>query len=485
MLKNIFIPERIGSYYLFKERALGLIIKPSKISLIKLTWQGKTCIIEDFSTFSELPKLEKYNALRLGLSNEDVIFKEITLPFLDNDKIKAVLPFELESNLPFSITTAYIDFIVTEQDKANKSSTIIAVITKESEVSYLLKQVESAGANNTIVTVNAISTYCLYKKLDLKQAAILIEIANSTITISYIDTKQKLRLIRTISKGINTEEYFSLTNKWLTDEILFTISSFKSQLLEFDNPEKIFLVWNRPVINGLHNQIEINTQIKTEEFPISKIKDFKDIKEKSHITQENLLTFATAYTTEQNLEFNLFQKETRLSTKQFIYKIIPSLTIIFLLFAGLIFYRRYKINTIETQIKQSKQQVTSKLERVFSITDKKTLRNLSSLTKAANNIVSEEENLWFSFSKNVRFSYLRYLEELSKIINREELGLTINKLTIVDNVITIQGEVPSFPQLESLEKSLENSSLFSHVQKSEQLKFTIKVTLKKNNEDEE
>jgi hypothetical protein len=494
VIRNTFIPNKIGEYYIFTQRIIGLITKSNRISAVKITRKATDATVELASGFplsegpiAALDKLGKFNKLHLSLSNQDVIFKELNLPFLEHEKIKMVLPFEIESSLPFPILDAYIDFIITGQDKKNKTTSVMAAITKKSEIETLTAPLKKLENIDSTVTVNAVSSYCLYKQINSKEASLLLEVSTNSISISYINKEQRLRLVRTAPKGISIQDNPKSESdiKWLTDEILFSINSFKTQLLEFDDPEKIIIIWNRPPIEELDSLIYKNTNILSEHFPISKIQNIKEIKGKIKITQEEVLAFATAFTTKENASFDLQQTKAALSTKQFILTVAPSLTIIFVLLFSLIFIRKFKLNSLEKQITQSKQQVLGRLQQTFNITDKKSSRSLSLIAKAAEKIVTEEENLWFSFSKKVRFSYLRYLEELSKVLNKKELGLTINKLSILNETITLQGEVSSYPQLEELYKSLEKSNLFSHIARPEQLKFSIKITLKKNNEDEE
>lgn len=493
MIKNIFIPERLGQYYLFRERIVGLITKSNRINSIKLTRKGKDSAVESSKSFplneggkAALEKLGKFNKLHLSLSNQDVIFKELSIPFLEHSKIKMVLPFEIESSLPFPLVNAYIDFIITGQNKEQKTSYVMAVITKKSELETLLEEINGTNNSNIVVTVPAVSTYCLYKNISESRASLLLEISINSISISYVDKNTKLRLVRTVPKGIElgSEPKSDTDAKWLTDEILFSINSFKTQVLDFEEPEKITIVWNRPPIDETEDFIYNNTNIETENFPVEKLKKIKNLKLNSKLGQEDIIALATAFTTEVNSNFNLLQAAAAMPTRQFIFTVAPSITIVALLLLSLIFIRKIKTNSMQNQITQSKQQVTSRLKEAFNITDKRTSKSLSLITKAAEKIVTEEENLWFSFSKKVRFSYLRYLEELSKIINKKEVGLTVNKLSIAEGVITLKGEVPSYPQLEVLERALDESKMFSHITRPEQLKFDIKITLKKNNEDE-
>ena len=74
------------------------------------------------------------------------------------------------------------------------------------------------------------------------------------------------------------------------------------------------------------------------------------------------------------------------------------------------------------------------------------------------------------------------MQELSAIIDRQSLGLDLKSLSIENGIITIEGQVKDFKALETLENELNESKLFSHITVPQETKFTIKLTIKKNEE---
>lgn len=96
--------------------------------------------------------------------------------------------------------------------------------------------------------------------------------------------------------------------------------------------------------------------------------------------------------------------------------------------------------------------------------------------------VEKEEELWFAFSRQTRFSFLKALQDLSSAIDKKALGLSLKKLVLTPNNIAIEGEVKGFPELKILEKELRESNLFIAVPPLQELKFNEKLFLKKNGE---
>jgi len=135
MIKNLFLPEQIRGSFIFDQTYLGLEITKTSLAGTKIKVSGKKASILDFyyvpvikkenetaeeSTISALNDLHKKTGschVKLSLPNNIAIFKELSFPFLEKEKIKQVLPYELDPQIPFSIHDIAFDFIITKQDK--------------------------------------------------------------------------------------------------------------------------------------------------------------------------------------------------------------------------------------------------------------------------------------------------------------------------------------------------------------------------------
>jgi Tfp pilus assembly PilM family ATPase len=141
MIKNIFIPEKIGDRYLFSKRIIGFDIGKTHINATQLYLNGTHVTLEKFieiplelGTVTNYPErvgnaiklvmlqVDRYDEIRTSLSSSLVVFKEIKLPFVGHDKIALVIDFEIEPLLPFAINDALVDFIITKELDEEKSS---------------------------------------------------------------------------------------------------------------------------------------------------------------------------------------------------------------------------------------------------------------------------------------------------------------------------------------------------------------------------
>ena len=66
-----------------------------------------------------------YDFVKLIIPSSQVLFKFLTLPLLDLEQIKMVVPFEIEQSLPFSLQEVSIDCIQLKKDNIKKESFIL------------------------------------------------------------------------------------------------------------------------------------------------------------------------------------------------------------------------------------------------------------------------------------------------------------------------------------------------------------------------
>ena len=109
MIKNIFIPESIGDYYLFPKRILSFDIGRTQVHAVQVYLNGRTMRIEKFleekiepgpaTTIADrtvqaiknvIAHSDQYHAVYAAINSSVVIFKELSLPFLEYEKIKMV-----------------------------------------------------------------------------------------------------------------------------------------------------------------------------------------------------------------------------------------------------------------------------------------------------------------------------------------------------------------------------------------------------------
>ena len=157
MIRNLFLPQKIGDYYLFKKRVVSFTITQHAIHALCITLHAQTKILNnvlsepiaydqyetaDLAIITAIKKIlikiGSYNELLIVMDSSYAVFKELTIPLLDEEKISQIIGFELENYLPFPTQNAVFDFIITSQNTEKQTSDIIAVALQKEKVDGLM-----------------------------------------------------------------------------------------------------------------------------------------------------------------------------------------------------------------------------------------------------------------------------------------------------------------------------------------------------------
>lgn len=227
MVHDIFVPCRIGSYYLHTKRVLSIEITPVMVQGLLLEYSGRSMTIKNVITIflKDGAHQTQINALKkimstVGAVDEVVttlltpaiIFKELDLPFLGRDTLKMVIPFEVESVLPFALDEAVIDFLITREDAEKKISTVLIAAVRKIDVEAQLELFQKA---DIVLSVLTIDVFALHRFYDIA----IRDVLNS----SEVDVK----LLSQVSENQPQEESKSLSS--MTQKIM----SWRDKLYSF------------------------------------------------------------------------------------------------------------------------------------------------------------------------------------------------------------------------------------------------------------
>src|SRR5579872_2520668 len=317
IIKNIFLPERIGTNYIFSKTVVAVSINKTTITATKSYLKGHATTIQliveekleqgspqepDNDRIARtlkmvFEKIGSYDEVHAILPSSLVIFKELKLPFLAREKIKMVIGFEIEPLLPFSLRDAVIDFVITKQNIEDKSSELLVTAVQKQHITEYIALFESVNVGINVITVDTISLYSLYATIpsyeQLRGGTALIDIGLYSTRITLMINAQ-LKMIRTLPKGIiaitkkaaldlnttpnevmeklirfgleATESFdyaqkieLAATSLW--DDINFTFTSFASQFLDRNPMTKVIVLGEGSLIKGFLPSLE--QKIKT------------------------------------------------------------------------------------------------------------------------------------------------------------------------------------------------------------------------------
>lgn len=511
MIKNVFLPERINNSFLFGQSRLGLEITKTSLIATLVYISGKNALIKEFYTEPIIKKDDEDNEqsisialknlqqkvgqsfqMHLALPNNLVIFKELTLPFIDREQIQQILPFELESQIPFAIKDILFDFLITNQNIQQKKSTVLVALALQKDIDYYLKLFEKAEYALWTITIDLFAFYGLYTVHPvynkISGPVVLLDIGFTYTTIAYINNKQLLG-IRTINQGLgnlakNIAEktndtpaqvmefiirfgfvptdkpaFNDTVEQELTSfarQIQFTFDAFASQINNYQPPQKIILLSKGASINALDTKLNTLLTLPTEFFETHELLSLKTLKLKNNLNKiplTHVLSLGAAYPFTCVGLFNLLAHTKTTQALATLKKQVFTAVFMVVVVLGLaVGYSYLQSSSASAKLNLAKNSALKALPQEFDI---KT-RNLSSAVTDAQQKLEEFAANWEGISGQ-RISFLQYLHELSSIIDREKIGLDLNELVLEKKRIVMKGRVRDFDALTTLKEKLKES----------------------------
>jgi type IV pilus assembly protein PilM len=534
MIKNIFLPNKIGNYYLFSKRILGIDIAKTHINITKVLAKGSTFLIEQYAqeqlepgaptnyterTVEALKKavaqFQRYDEVRIALPSSMVIYKQLKLPFTNHDKIRMVVGFEVEPLLPFSLNDAVLDFIITGVDAATGSSQVLIAAVQKEHLTQQLDIYAQAGLNPLVVTVDLFALYDLFSHIDkyrsLSGSTALLDLGLQTTNVAYI-TSGQLKFIRTIPHGLSSiaknvadtlnipsnqameniirfgakkednAQYTENTTKALDDfwqKIRFTLNSFEQQTAAENNLKQVILLGDGATIKSLVEAGQHILKVPTEIFDISLIAshDRINIAPKVSIPATGIVSVSTALPLSLTENFNLRRDEFAASGGiSALQEFIASGSLIILLFGMLIGFSIVQTSRLSSELTSSEHEVVETLKQRFKNIDKDEEGWEDVIDEAKKELRKEQETL-FKFSQRGRTSFLQALFELATRIDKDSLGFEVERITLTDTELILKARVRDHDALKVLERELKQSPMFSYVPQQEDPDFTMHIAL--------
>jgi len=537
MIKNIFVPEKIGSYYLFPKRIIGFDIGKTVVHACKIYLSGQKISVEkcleerialgentDYqeragnTIRSVLEAAGPYNSIYSAIDSSRIIFKKLMLPFIQYDRIKKVIYFEVEPLLPFPLHEAVVDFIIVDQNREENKSEVLVAAVQHEQLEQHVQLFEQAGVKPEVVIVDLFALYGLYQRIpsyaQLEGDVALIDLGVHATRIAYIHDK-RLSFIRTVPKGLSVvakmvgtklgisandameqimrfgleredEPTYSdaitnaLTSFW--HDLSFTLRSF-SMRTDVLSINKLLLLGIGPDIKGLSSFVSNLLHVSCEPFIINELFKEKNItiKQDQRISSSTFISLSVVLPSPITERFNLLLGEQRILYAAVVNKqLIVGLILVITLFVVLFVNSFLQVRTLRNEWRLSEKQAVRVLkERLPKLVGDR----LGVLVRNARDVVDEEEKR-IALMSPVRVSFLNYLLELITRIDKKALGLVVDQIAIGDGVMTLKGRVKDFDALRRLEANLRESKLFNYTESQEKTEFeALKIDLVQNAEE--
>jgi Tfp pilus assembly PilM family ATPase len=133
----------------------------------------------------------------ISLPTTDIMFRQVSLPFRDDNKIRKTLPFELEPLIPFAVSE-----IVTDYLKVHASGLLVAAVTKKVIQDWIALVEGNLGEVIVIDISSAALTAAILEKKPANVCGLLLDIGASSTTAVFYENGIIVQL-RSLSIGGN------------------------------------------------------------------------------------------------------------------------------------------------------------------------------------------------------------------------------------------------------------------------------------------
>ena len=134
----------------------------------------------------------------LCLPPADIMFRQVSLPFTDDNKIRKTLPFELEPLIPFAVSE-----IVTDYLKVHASGLLVAAVTKKAIQDWITLVEANLGELSIIDISAAALTSAMLEKKGVEACGVLLDIGASSATAVFYENGAIVQL-RSLAIGGNS-----------------------------------------------------------------------------------------------------------------------------------------------------------------------------------------------------------------------------------------------------------------------------------------
>jgi hypothetical protein len=489
MLKSL-LPARIGKLQIYNEYILSIYIDHFHFNAVLLKKNSSSLIVEktfkhsfdapdeainrrlyfDKEKIKEaflklLKHVPKFDEIRIVLSSDLTIFKQLTLPFSDPEKISLLLPFEIKPHIAFDVEDLSMDFLITDILKDGQAELSIAAI-RDVDLSKLISAIKESGLTCYNLGVDAFVLYELLKKdhFDLENISCFLEFGEKSLLFGFLEKKSLSKVkvfefglfdvVKNICKITNLEKEEVL--KKLSEIGLLEESSDFSQKAkaEFLNIFKevvfaleVFIVDSK-IGNGVGSCIIFEGEFKIKDFnlfcfeltgmqsqyfSVSNWINIAKIHFNSKLEEENTTFFKPiAFVSVLEMSnFNIASKLLANPEKKIISKQVSiSLCLIFFSICYLLASGFSEINKLSLLSVKTETMVINELKKILPA-DPKNNKKITTKKLLASTIEYLETRKSIQLLSGYSMpDFLAELFEVTRIIDRTRFGVIINNLSI-------------------------------------------------------
>ena len=409
---------------------------------------------------SIMEEIDINNAVCVAAFPDDRIsYRNIHVPFKDHQKIRQILPYELEPSLVFTTNDITIDFKAIKPLIHSDRTHLLAAIVENARLKSYLDVLEHEHIDPKIVSPGCYSL-----------VSYLTSLSSGTGNELYIDIdSRKCTLFAVLEKTICTVQSFflhqdvSFTVEYMCRNIKQTVSAFTDSLSSDFKPDKLFITGCRTNMPQIDKDIEGFMKIPVEKIDLKQntdtAADYHASKAWDPLIMNNALALALIEIEggeTLNFRTGLFASKEQWSVhkKRFIKTGIIAGIVMALAMLNILtetFYLNKQITGIDHEIKN-----------MFSSTFPDVKRIVDPLHQFTVELNEAKKDSFFSATAS---SHVKVIDVLSKISSRipSTTDVVFSRLVKLTDSITISGNTDTFNSVDNMKSLLEDIVFFKKV----------------------
>jgi type II secretory pathway component PulL len=460
-----------------KKKIVGLDIRYDCICAVEIKKGIKGYIVESFcnvpvtsqenieqsiqSGIQEiLKKIDITNAVCVASFPDDHIsYRNIQVPFKDHQKIRQILPYELEPSLAYASDNVTIDFKPIQLFEHQGRTDLLTAVAENTRLKSYLDLLAQVNINPKIVAPGAYPLILyLTSFFSGNDHRLYMDIDTRTCTLFAVAGKDICAI-----RSFFLHPDASIAVETMCRNIKHTISALTDTLYPNFNPDKIFLAGCRTNIPQINKEIELFLNIPVETAAIKHdaltfSDDYKSGKWDPLIMNNALALVLNEIKGIDGLNFRtgLFdsKEQWHVNKKRLIKTgIIAGIVIMFAML------------NIFTEMFQLKKKITAmdlKIHSLFSTTFPNIKKIVDPLHQFTVELNEEKKTTLFSATAFNNIKVVDILLELSNRIPKEK-DVVFSRFSKLTNNITISGDTDTFNSVDEIKNLLEEADIFEKV----------------------
>jgi type II secretion system protein L len=171
----------------------------------------------------------------VALPPDNILYRTLSVPFKEDNKIKQILPFELEPLLPVDIDTLKIDFHI---NQSLDQTDILAVAVDQSSLQKYMDALNEANLRPQLIVPGGLPLTRYLSETDefSTQQLLVLELEEDKTTL-FATNSGKIELVRRLTSGVRSEQEAEA----LALKIRQTLTAMSDHQNQYIVPSKVFI----------------------------------------------------------------------------------------------------------------------------------------------------------------------------------------------------------------------------------------------------